>query len=67
MAISDAITEIVMLASKDQPSVNGRQSSFHISVLSSRSLDAEAVNWSFNCFHLAVPQHGNSMSLVSLL
>lgn len=49
MAISDAIIEIAMPVSK------GHQPSFHLSVLSSRSLDAEAVNGSSNCFPLAVP------------
>lgn len=55
MAISDAITEIAMLVSKDHLSLKGHKSSFHISILSSRSLDAEAVNGSSSCFHLAVP------------
>lgn len=49
-----AISEIVVFVSKDQPPLNGHQPSFHIYVLSSRSVDAQAVNGSSNCFHLAV-------------
>lgn len=58
-AVSDAVTEAGMLVSKNQLPLNAHQASFHVSVLSSRSLDAEAVCGSANCFHLAVPWHGN--------